>query len=119
MHETRDGSPLDRQRPSGGGNPGPLNAADADDFNSKPVHKYSGLPLAHWTIIWRGQVLNYAKPGLITARRPAVLYLNGPFRPVRWRRTERDLLSCWLGYLLADAWQSSAARRCSAWSRQV
>src|SRR5215470_14201910 len=49
----------------------------------------------------------------------AVLYWISPFGPVGWRRAERYFLSRWLVRLLANARRSSAARKCSAWSRQV
>jgi hypothetical protein len=49
-----------------------------------------------------------------SAQRPADLCWNSPFRPVRWRRAERNLLSRWLGDFLTNERRSSAVRNCSA-----
>ena len=48
---------------------------------------------------------------------PVFLYGNRPLGPVEWRA--RNGTFCQVGYLLANARRSSAARNLSAWSREV
>jgi hypothetical protein len=56
------------------------------------MYKYTGRLLARWTITGAGQAVNYAKPGLITARRAAVLDVLAGGQDRHPRRARTDVL---------------------------